>query len=220
MCFSPEADLIVGAGVVAIGIDAVAHVDARPEWRLVAPLPILLGAHQMVESLVWWGLEGRLPAWLGSSAMWAYLLVALVVLPMLIPGLVRSIERSPANRRLIAGFLGIGTLVSAVMLVTMLAGRPSAALGDGHVAYSIGLQGGAAWIGLYIAATVGALLASSLRSLRAFGLANLVALPVLAGLCAEGFVSLWCFYAAVISAAIAIHLRVAARPSAPSRMPV
>lgn len=210
MCFSPEADLVVGAAIVAVGIDAVRHVDARPEWRLVAPLPLLLGAHQMIESLVWWGADGSVPRVIGDVAMWAYLLIALVLLPTLVPALVLSVERSPRHRRIVRGFLLLGVVVSGVLGLRMAVGHPSAAAAGDHIAYSIGLGHAVVWIGLYLAATVGSLLASSLRELRIFGLANLVALPILARLCAEGFVSLWCFYAAIVSAAIAIHLRLAA----------
>jgi hypothetical protein len=42
-----------------------------------------------------------------------------------------------------------------------------------------------------------------------FGAVNLVAVLVLARLCANGFTSLWCFYAALASGAIALHLRLA-----------
>jgi hypothetical protein len=44
-----------------------------------------------------------------------------------------------------------------------------------------------------------------------FGVANLTAVIVLALLCASGFTSLWCFYAALVSAAIALHLRYSKR---------
>jgi len=37
--------------------------------------------------------------------------------------------------------------------------------------------------------------------------ANLAAVIALALLCASGFTSLWCFYAALVSGAIALHLR-------------
>ena len=46
-----------------------------------------------------------------------------------------------------------------------------------------------------------------LRSRREYLL--VAALPiVLARLCADGFTSLWCIYAAIASAAIALHLRI------------
>jgi len=64
-------------------------------------------------------------------------------------------------------------------------------------------------IGLYILATCGSMLASGLRNVVWFGAVNLVAVIVLARLCANGFASLWCFYAALASGAIALHLRFA-----------
>ena len=40
-----------------------------------------------------------------------------------------------------------------------------------------------------------------------FGVANLLAVVVLARLTADGFTSLWCFYAALACGAICLHMR-------------
>jgi hypothetical protein len=44
---------------------------------------------------------------------------------------------------------------------------------------------------------------------RDFGLANLTAVALLARLTLDGFISLWCAYAALSAAAIALHMRYA-----------
>ena len=85
MCFSPEGDLVGGLVVTAIGVDACLHLHGRPEYRLIAPFPILLGLHQVDETFVWWQLQGYVPHSVGVVAMWIYLLVAFVVLPTLVP---------------------------------------------------------------------------------------------------------------------------------------
>lgn len=206
MCFSPEGDLIGGLVVTAIGVDARLHLRGRPEYRLIAPFPILLGLHQFDEAFVWWQLQGHAPHAVGVVAVWVYLLTAFVVLPTLVPTLVWLHE--PAKRqKIIAPFLVLGVVVSAVLLEAMLVGHPSAKLGSYHVAYTIGLQHGIIIIGLYIVATCGSMMASGMRSVVWFGVANLVAVVVLARLCADGFASLWCFYAALASGAIALHMR-------------
>jgi hypothetical protein len=82
-----------------------------------------------------------------------------------------------------------------------------ATLGSYHVALSIGLQHGVVVIEPYILTTCGSLLVSGVRSVVVFGAANLVAAVVLAPLSADGFGSLWCFYAALASSAIALHRR-------------
>ncbi|HMD46471.1 MAG TPA: DUF6629 family protein [Acidimicrobiales bacterium] len=207
MCFSPEGDLAVGIVVTALGVDACRHVRGRNEYWFIAPLPVLLGLHQIVETFVWWGLEGHVPHTLGVVALWIYLLFALVVLPVLVPVMVMRIEPTRARRWWIAPFLALGALVSVILLTAMLSGNPTARIGSYHIAYSIGLKDGTLVIGLYIVATCGAMLASGIRRVVWFGLANLVAVVVLARLSADGFTSLWCFYAALASAAIALHLR-------------
>jgi len=175
---------------------------------MIAPFPILLGLHQLDETFVWWQLQGHITHDAGVVAMWIYLLFAFVVLPTLVPLMVLLLE--PRGRRsVIAPFLALGVVTSAVLLEAMLSGHPSAKLGSYHVAYSIGLQHGVVIIGVYILATCGSMLASGLRNVVWFGALNLIAVIVLARLCANGFASLWCFYAALASGAIALHLRLA-----------
>jgi hypothetical protein len=208
MCFSPEGDLIGGLVVTAIGVDACLHLRGRTEYRLIAPFPILLGLHQIDETFVWWQLQGHVAHSVGVVAMWIYLLFAFVVLPTLVPTMVLMLE-ARERRRIIAPFLALGVVTSVVLLETMLVGHPSATLGTYHVAYTIGLQHGMVIVGLYIFATCGSMLASGLRNVVWFGAANVVAVIVLAKLSANGFTSLWCFYAALASGAIALHLRFA-----------
>ena len=95
------------------------------------------------------------------------------------------------------------------LLVTMLRGPVTVKLGSYHLAYSIGLRHGLVVIGLYIVATCGSLLFSGYRDIVVFGLANVVAVVILARLTADGFASLWCFYAALASGAISLHMRFA-----------
>ncbi len=207
MCFSPVGDLVGGAAVVVIGIEACRHVKGRSENLAVAALPLLLGLHQIDETFVWWGLQGHVAKSVGHAAMWIYLIFALVILPTLVPLLLGVFEPSRRRRWRYLPFELLGLAVSGVILEAMLVGHPVARLGHYHVAYSVGLQHGVLIIGLYIVATCGSLLASGNRSLVWFGAFNVVAVIVLALLCADGFTSLWCFYAALVGGAIALHLR-------------
>jgi hypothetical protein len=212
LCFSPQGDLAAGIVVATIGVDACRHLRGRPEYAAVAVLPVVLGLHQIDEAFVWWGLRGDVPRGLGDVAMWIYLLFALVILPVLAPLIVLAIEKTARRRWRIVPFVGVGALVSAILLEAMVSGHPSAKLGSYHIAYSIGLQHGLVIIGLYVVATCGPLLLSGYRSVVWFGVANLIAVIVLARLSADGFTSLWCLYAALVSGAIALHLRTTASP--------
>src|SRR5580700_5069383 len=120
MCFSPQGDLVGGVVVMGIGVDAWRHLRGRSEYLVVAALPLVLGAHQIDESFVWWGLQGVVPRGVGTVAMWIYLLFALVVLPVLAPLLVLGIEPTARRRWRLAPFVAVGVAVSAILLEAML----------------------------------------------------------------------------------------------------
>ena len=101
----------------------------------------------------------------------------------------------------------LGIAVAVVLLVTMLRGPVTVRLGSYHLAYSIGLHNGVLVVGAYILATCGSMLLSGYRDIVLFGLANVVAVVVLARLTADGFTSLWCFYACLACGAICLHMR-------------
>jgi len=207
MCFSPEGDLVGGIVVIAIGIDACLHLRQRYEYVAIAALPIVLGLHQLDEALVWWWLQGHVTHGVGVAAMWTYLLFALVVLPSLVPLMVLFFTPPSTYRWRLVPFVVLGFSVSIILLEAMLVGRPQVRLGAYHLAYTIGLRHGVLIIGLYIVATCGPMLASGFRPMVWFGAVNIVAAVVLALLVADGLTSLWCFYAALVSGAVALHLR-------------
>jgi hypothetical protein len=209
MCFSPEGDIVGGVVVTAIGVDALRNLHHRNDHLALAALPLVLGFHQIDEAFVWWGLQGVTPAGLGRFATWIYLVIAFVVLPILVPVVVMLLEPTARRKWRMAPFLAIGAGVSTVLLETMLRNDPTVVLGRYHLAYSVGLQHGIVIIGFYIVATCGSMLASGFRHIVIFGLANVVAVAILARLSADGFASLWCFYAAVACGAILLHMRYA-----------
>ena len=205
MCFSPEADLAAGVLVSVVGIDAIKRART-PEELPLAALPLLFGVHQLIEAFVWWGLAGKVPASLGDTAIWLYLAIAFL-LPLWVPLAVRGVEPSPGRRPIITVLVGVGLLVSLVLLGTLVWGSVDAAVVGHHIAYAVDIPGGGAIGVMYVVATCGALLLSSDRWIRYFGMSNVVAVVVLVWLTVGGLTSLWCVWAAVTSVAIDLFLR-------------
>jgi len=207
VCYSPQADLVGGIVVGVIGVDALRHVDHREDHLAIASLPLVLGAHQIVEAFVWWGLQGHVATSVGRAALWTYLLVAFVALPIGIPLAVRAFEPDRRRRWLMDVFAAIGLVVGLYLFIEILRGPIDARLAPHHLAYSAPMSHGLIVTSLYVVAVCGALLLSSYRHVVIFGIANLIAVAILARLTIDGFASLWCAYAAVASGAIAAHMR-------------
>lgn len=209
MCFSPQADVAGGIVVTAIGIDACRHLGGRDDRLLLAALPLLLGAHQLDEAFVWWGIEGRVPHTVGRIALWLYLLIAFVILPIFVPVAVLVLEPRPRRRRWMGAFVALGAGVSAALLFAMVRTPIAVSEESYHLAYSVHLRHGGLIVMVYAAAVCGVLLMSSYRHIEIFGVGHLVVVAALARLTLAGLPSLWCGYAALSAGAIALHIRYA-----------
>jgi hypothetical protein len=207
MCFSPQADLVGGLVISAIGVDVIRNVHQRRDHMAIAALPLLLGAHQLDEAFVWWGQEGHVPAAVGRVALWIYLLIAFVVLPIFVPLAVRALEPTPKRKQLMIPFVVIGVAVAVRLFVAMVRGPIQVTVHPYHLAYSVKLSHGLIVITLYVVACCGTLLLSSYRHVVVFGIVNLVAVAVIAKLTVDGFASVWCGWAAITSGVVALHMR-------------
>jgi hypothetical protein len=206
MCYSPEADLVAGLVVGAAGIDALRHVDDRRDLALAA-VPLVLAAHQLIEAVGWWGLQDRVPEAAGTIAIVAYLVIAMGVVPALVPYAVMRTERRPTRQRAMVPFVALGAAVGALLLIALATGPYGASIGGRYIAYETTLQWGAAIRVAYVAAVCTPLLLSTHRRLALFGAVNLPVVLGLSFLLSAGFISLWCVWAAVSSVIVTRHIR-------------
>ncbi|MBO1332863.1 DUF6629 family protein [Streptomyces sp. VRA16 Mangrove soil] len=193
MCWSATADLVAGGAITAVGIGCVSRAARTRRAALpLATLPLLLGAHQIIEAVIWNDGGGSGPA----TIAWA--VIALPLLPLWVPvGVLCAAPRRARGRLWVP--LAVGVATSAA-LAYVLATRTVTAEVRGHtMGYAIGLPHPAWLLAGYLLATIGSLLLS--------GEAGLVLLGVLAGtgaaVCAAlwrwEFISTWCACAAVCS---------------------
>lgn len=206
MCYSAEADMVAGLVIGAVGIDAIRHIDDR-RYLPLAAVPLVLAGHQLIEAVAWWSMEGRASPASGELAVAAYLLIALGIVPLLVPYAVWRSEVDPARRARMLPFLAIGLVTSMALLYGMAAGTYGATIAGRYIEYAIAAPGGGLVGGTYVLATCVPFLLSSNRRLVLFGGINLVAVSVLALLLSAGLISLWCVWAAVTSVVIAREVR-------------
>ncbi|MFD4411691.1 DUF6629 family protein [Streptomyces sp. NPDC058476] len=197
MCWSATADLAAGAGIAAVGVASVAQVRGKRDLRYLplAALPLLLGAHQIVESVVWDSDGGSGPA----TVAWA--VIALPLLAAWVPvGVVCAAPRAARGRLALPLVSGLAT---AAALAYALAARPVTAEIRGHtMGYVVDLSHADLLIAGYLLATVGALMLSGDRGLVLLGVLVAVGAVICWALWELEFVSTWCAFAAVGSVAL------------------
>jgi hypothetical protein len=204
VCFSVESDLAVGLALLPVGALSLREVRTVRELPF-ASLPLVFAAHQLVEALVWAGAEGRVPAGVQEVATMAYLVIALPVLPLLMPLAVLLLEPRAARRR-VAGFVALGAVVSAYFAVVLLTSPVSVTVHPHALEYDTGVTNGWLWTALYVVAVIGAPVRSGYQSVVVFGVVNLVGLVLVALVYVQGFISLWCLQAAAASLLVLVHL--------------
>ena len=205
MCFSVTADLVAGAALTPVAVLSLREVK---HWREVpfAALPAVFAAHQLIEAFVWAQLSGDVSPRVGQLAALVYVFIAWPLLPALVPTSVMLLEPRERARR-VAPFVAIGWVVAAYLAYVVLA-RPVLVVEHPHcLEYQTGVAHPVVWATLYVVAICGALVVSSYRLVRVFGVVNLLGLIVVSMIYFAAFTSLWCAYAAVASLAVWLHMR-------------
>lgn len=161
MCGSATADLLAGAGVTAVGVACVARVRRVRDLPLAA-LPLLLGAHQIVEAMVWNAGGG------GGPATVAWAVIALPLLAVWVPAGVWC-AAPPRTRRRLGPVLTIGVATAAGLAYGLAAGPVTAEIRGHTIGYVTDLSHPVPLVAGYLLATVGSLLLSGDRRLLVLG---------------------------------------------------
>ena len=190
MCWSATADLVAGCGIAAVGVACVARTRRAGDLPL-AGLPLLLGAHQVVESLDWLSGGGTGPAAVAWAAM------ALPLLAVWVP--VAVLCAPPRVHRRLMIPLAAGLATAATLSYNLATHSVTADIRGHTVGYVIDLPQAELLVAGYLLATVGSLLLSGDRILVLLGVLVAVGAVVCWALWELEFVSTWCAFAAVCS---------------------
>ena len=201
MCFSATASFVASGVIGAIGVATLRHVR-EPRTLLFASVPMLFALHQFTEGWVWLGLEGRIDKVALDHVTFLFMLYAQGILPLLMPAAVALMEPPGWRRGVILGLTAIGALVFAWDMTGLIVLPSRCVIVQNSIAYRNHITGNF-WIScLYVLATCGALLLSSHRVVRWYGVLNVVALTITEIVKQHAFASVWCFYAAIMSVLI------------------
>lgn len=203
MCFSATASFSAGVGLLLNGAVAARRVQQPQQWPY-ALIPTLFGVQQLVEGGLWLTLPDKAP--LCSMVLTqVFSGFSQVLWPVCIPLAVFLLEPTPWRRTVLLGTTVGGATVALFLLVAMFRHPVLAALEENHIQYVFPHLRKATATTLYLLGACASPLLSSHRMLQLFGLASCLSLVAAYALYSNWFISVWCFFAAVLSAVVLLY---------------
>lgn len=213
MCFSATASFTAAAVLTAVGAVALAGSDRRVTHMLAA-IPLLFAAQQAAEGVVWLTLGRDHEGSLHAASTDVFLGFALAVWPTWFPLASLVCEANAARRRLLRLLVWLGLVVSAIGAGAIAWFQPRAEVLAHNIHYDFGMPVGPlhiAYLLVYALPIVAPFLASTMPLVPVVGLALLVGLITTFVVKLTALTSVWCFFAAISSALLALSLRRARR---------
>ncbi len=204
MCFSAHASFAAAAVLSGIGGVSVRAAPTRRHLALGA-IPLLFAAQQACEGALWLALD-RAPYHVGGTSLArAFLFFALFVWPSYVPVALALVETRRERRAWMLVLGAAGLVLGAYLAACATLRDANACVAYGNLYYWVQVDARAKplVVPAYLACVAGPLALSSLRGTTL--LAALAALSCLAtaALYRAGFVSVWCFFAALLSGVVA-----------------
>lgn len=211
VCFSATASFSAGIPLLVIGIITARRAGSLAEMPYAAIL-IAFGVQQIVEGLLWLSLPTQSATTHGLAIV--YLLFSNVLWPIYVPLAVWMIEPSASRRRMILFPLAVGIAVSLFFLFALITQPVYATIKGMHIGYHLPHPHDALAIAFYAAATCFTPLLSSHRLVRLFGVAIIISMIAAQAIYSHWFASVWCFFSALASGIVFMHISRAAHPPA------
>ena len=200
MCFSASASFAAGTSLSAMGVATVRTTTRRGE-RLFASIPLIFGIQQFIEGLVWLSLSYT-NATFTSITSYAFLFFAYLFWPVFIPFAVRFLETDVRRRKLFVSLQLGGGAISLYYLYTLVTHPLTTEVTGQSIGYYLNTQYNVVVACLYVLITCGSLLMSSHRMIKLFGILATASVMATYYFYKATFTSVWCFFAALLSAII------------------
>lgn len=203
MCFSATASFT--AGTALSGVGALTLHKSRGKLELpIALVPLLFGIQQFTEGFLWLSLRNDLP----HVKVWATYIFSMfshVLWPIFVPFAILLVEVERRRRTAITVFLALGVGVGVYLLYFIIRLPVTARIYNRSIFYDSPhfFIGGV--LVVYFLATCVSGMFSSHRCINIFGVLAFVLAIAAYEVSVRTFVSVWCFFAAVLSLLIYVH---------------
>lgn len=200
MCFSATESF--SAGVVLALVGGIAMSKARTiHERPLAAIPIIFSVQQITEGFLWLGLIGDNQSVWVRILTYVYLFFAQVLWPTWIPFAGLCLEIQPTRKRILLVLFALGTSLSFYLGSYLFIYGASAEIIGHHIHYTCDLHMKIAAITgiVYGISTIIPAFVSGVKNIWILGLTTAIAY-ILTEVFYENFtISVWCYFAAMLS---------------------
>jgi hypothetical protein len=205
MCFSASASF-TASGALAASSYAISRLPKKESEKTLSFIPLIFAAHQFIEGVLWLNHAGLCPDQYKEGSIYGYTFIAYALWPIYVPFAIYKLETKKVRRVIILLCQAIGFYVSVTSLLSILHNPVGVSIVDRGFSYSIQTPD---WImAPYFISVSIPFLISSEKKLVLFG-AGLTISCIAAALMTSSshFPSVWCFYAAVLSASLYLYFK-------------
>ncbi|MCX6779900.1 MAG: hypothetical protein NT034_01835 [Candidatus Magasanikbacteria bacterium] len=206
MCFSASASFAASAILGVVGVSTIKKAKKNNEL-LLAAVPFVFAIQQFIEGWLWVSMGKNATVVVILTCL--FLFFALFWWPAYIPVVCYFLEKDKGRKNVLLVFSIFGVALGLYLYGNFLWNFSPAILVNKCVFYSNPLSWplNAVLCSLYAVVTVGALVMSSKKAVNLFGLLA----GFLAALCLwvylKNFVSVWCFFASLVSVVLYLHFK-------------
>ena len=187
-----------------LGVVTLKKAERKAEIPF-AMIPLLFGVQQIIEGMLWLSFRFDAPS-LNVTMTYAFTLFSHVLWPMYVPFAIGLVETVAWRKKAIWAFRVIGIAVGLYLLYLVVR-FPVTSKVEEHIVYVSPHFYKAPMMALYLAATCAGAFFSSHKIINLFGVLALLLFMVAYWVHAVAFFSIWCFFAAILSAVIYLHFK-------------
>lgn len=180
----------------------------------LAATPLLFAAQQACEGAVWLVLERSPFGRSDTGLLRAFLFFALLVWPAYLPPALLVLEKVKRRRAALALAWALGIFVGGYLVACASLRASEACIAFGNLYYWVQIDAPLKTVApyAYLACIVTPLLVSSVPGTSLLAIAAAVSFAVTGYLYRAGFISVWCFFAAVLAGLVVWLMRCRANP--------
>ncbi len=205
MCFSATASFTAGAALSAVGALTLKRTTRHAEIPFAA-IPVLFGLQQLVEGGIWLTFSNR-SAHLNEVLTHIYALFSHVLWPVFVPLAVLALESVPWRRTVLVALATGGAIAGFYLLYFWAVDPTTSRIVGRHIIYDSPHFYILPILVLYVLSTCVGSLCSSHSAIRWFGAASLASAFGASAFYSTWFISVWCFFAAVMSGTVWLFFR-------------